>query len=112
MHSFLLLQGIISTPDIDTLQPLGGGLDRILCLASDGVWAVPRAFPHQTRDERREEGGRAPGALDQRVVMTFLGKLRDLGVPAEAAARRLCDAALTEDSRDNVTCIVIRAAAD
>eukprot|EP00667_Euglena_gracilis_P001539 EG_transcript_1539 len=78
-------KGIISTPDIEVLEGLGDGADRILCVASDGLW----------------------GVADPDAVVRLLGMLRDAGYPAEYAARHLSQEVLKVGSRDNITCVVL-----
>jgi len=82
-------QGIVSTPDthLIPLSPVGSPNEPsdIVCVASDGIWSV----------------------LSNEDVARLLGKLREQGMAAEQAARKVCNVAITAGANDNVTCCVV-----
>jgi serine/threonine protein phosphatase PrpC len=80
---FATSKGVISDPDITTLQVQG--VDTILVVASDGLWEV----------------------MDSQEVVRDVTRMKQRGVSAANAAKNLCAMALEKGSSDNVSVVVV-----
>ena len=73
--------GIVSTPDVTTIRSIPG----ILVIASDGLFEV----------------------MDNEQIGKELTRIKNSGVSAGDAAKRLCSLALERGTTDNVSAVVV-----